>query len=353
MNYQEIIDLLGEEADSLLNHTCQTITKDQIHQPNANHVNQVFGQSDRSKAVKNNLKRLYLSGRLGSTGYLSIFPVDQGVEHTAGYSFAQNPLYFDPENIVKLAVEAECSAVASTLGVLSLVSHRYAAKIPFIVKLNHNELLTYPNEPDQVMFAQVKQAAEMGAAGVGATIYFGSPQSRRQIQEVSAAFYEAHQLGLFTVLWCYPRNKEWQIQGEDYETSSDITGQAIYLGATLGADLVKQKLPTANLQSFEQLKFAKHSPEQYQQLLSDHPIDQVRYQVANAFMGKIGLVNSGGGSSGDEDLMLAIRTAVINKRGGGTGLIMGRKVFNRPFEKGVALVRAVQDVYLEDQVTIA
>jgi class I fructose-bisphosphate aldolase len=274
------------------------------------------------------------------------------VEHTAGYSFAHNRAYFDPENIVKLAIEAECSAVASTLGVLGLVSGKYAAKIPFIVKLNHNERLTYPLDYDQVMFASVQQAHQMGAAGVGATIFFGSPHSRRQIVEVSQAFHQAHQLGMFTMLWAYPRNKNWRKEQTNYETSADITGQANYLGVTLEADIIKQKLPTLE-RAFDKLDFSKYSSEMYQNLLSPHPIDLLRYQVINCFAGKISLLNSGGGSQGQDDLYQAIAVAVINKRGGGSGMIMGRKVFNRPFDKGVALIKAVQDVYLDPEIDLA
>lgn len=352
MKYQDIIDVLGPEAEELLSHVCQQLPKTGFHLPNSRHVQEIFAPSDRSKVVQNNLRKLYSHGRLGNTGYLSILPVDQGIEHTAGFSFAQNPIYFDPESIVRLALEGECNAVASTVGVLGLVSKKYASRIPFIVKLNHNELLTFPNKHDQVMFAQVKQAYELGAIGVGATIYFGSEDSNRQIVEVSKAFYQAHQLGMFTVLWCYPRNKDWVEGGKDYESAADITGQANHLGVTIQADIIKQKMPNA-LQGFKDLKFAKQSEEQYQNLMTDHPIDLVRYQLANCYMGKIGMLNSGGESHGDQDYHEAIRDAVINKRGGGSGLIMGRKVFKREFDKGVALLKAVQDVYLEDAITVA
>lgn len=353
MNYQEIVDVLGDEAESLLSHSCTKIPLDKIHLTGPRHVDEVFKHSDRPKQVIANLKRLYNWGRLGGTGYLSIFPVDQGVEHTAGYSFAHNPLYFDPEQIVKLALAAETSAVASTLGVLGLIAKRYATQIPFIVKINHNELLSYPNTHNQTIFAQVKQAQQMGAAGVGATIYFGSTESRKQLTAISQAFYEAHQLGMFTVLWCYPRNENFVKEDRNLETAADITGQANYLGVTIEADIIKQKLPTSSARSFELLDFAKYSDEQYDNLMGDHPIDLVRYQVLNCYAGKIGLINSGGPSQGDNDLKEAIRTAVINKRGGGSGLIIGRKIFNRPFDKGVALLKAVQDVYLSDEVKLA
>jgi fructose-bisphosphate aldolase, class I len=351
MTYQDIVDLLGENADDLLNHVCEKLPKGKIHHTGCQHVQQVFKDSDRSKTVQQNLSKLYNHGRLGKTGYLSILPVDQGIEHTAGFSFAANPEYFDPQRIVELAIEGECNGVASTVGVLGLVSKRYAHRIPFVVKLNHNELLTYPNTHNQVLFAQVKQAYEMGAVGVGATIYYGSPESKEHITEISEAFYQAHQLGMFTILWCYPRNKDWQ-GTTDYESAADITGQANHLGVTIEADIIKQKFPTA-ARGFESLSFAKHSPEQYEQLLTDHPIDLVRYQVMNCYAGKIGMLNSGGESQGEEDLTEAIRQAVINKRGGGSGLIMGRKVFKRPFDKGVSLLHAVQDVYLEQQITLA
>ena len=352
MTHQDILNLLGSDAENLLSHSCQLITKEQIHLTGPKHVDQIFNDSDRSKAVKQSLKRLYYHGRLGGTGYLSIFPVDQGIEHTAGYSFANNSIYFDPENIVKLALEADCNGVASTLGVLGLVSGKYAAKIPFIAKLNHSEMMSYPHKYDQTKFSMVKQAFDLGAAGVGATIYFGSDQSRRQIQEISWAFAEAHKLGMFTVLWCYPRNAGWKKGDVNYESAADVTGQANYLGVTIEADIIKQKMPTlAN--GFETIGFSKHNKEMYQNLIGDHPIDWLRYQVANCYLGKIGLINSGGGSQGENDLQDAVRSAVINKRGGGSGMIMGRKVFNRPFDKGVAIMQAVQDVYLDDEITVA
>ena len=352
MTHQDILNLLGSEAENLLSHSCQKITKDQIHSTGSKHIDEVFKDSDRSKTVKNNLKRLYNHGRLGGTGYLSIFPVDQGIEHTAGYSFANNPMYYDPENIVRLALEANCSGVASTLGVLGLISTKYASKIPFIAKLNHNELLTYPQSHNQIMFAQVKQAYQLGAVGVGATIYFGSKHSRNQIQEVTQAFARAHELGMFTVLWCYPRNPEWKKDNINYESAADITGQANYLGVTIEADIIKQKMPSV-ANGFEVIGFSKHNEAMYQNLIGEHPIDWLRYQVANCYMGKIGLINSGGASHGENDLQDAIKSAVINKRGGGSGMIMGRKVFNRPFDKGIALMQAVQDVYLDEEIVIA
>lgn len=352
MTFDDIVTLLGGEAKSLLSHSCQRLTKEQIHHTSARHVSEVFKHSDRSAKVQNNLKKLYGQGRLGGTGYLAIFPVDQGIEHTAGYSFAHNPAFFDPETIVRMAVESGANGVTSSLGVLGLVSSKYADKIPFIVKLNHNELLSYPNSHDQVMFAQVQQAFDMGARGVGATIYFGSPESRRQITEVAAAFAEAHRLGLFTILWCYPRNEHFQTENANLETSADISGQACYLGVSIEADIIKQKMPTV-MDGFRQLGYSKYSDELYQTLMTNHPIDLVRYQVANCYMGKIGLLNSGGSSFGDDDVQQAVRSAVINKRAGGSGLIMGRKVFNRSFDKGLALLQAVQDVYLEPQITLA
>jgi class I fructose-bisphosphate aldolase len=346
-----IKDILGKNASDLLNHVCRTIPKDNLNLPGPDFVERVFGLSDRSKDVQDNLKRMFNKGRLKGTGYLSILPVDQGVEHSAGASFAPNPLYFDPENIVKLAVEAGCNAVASTLGVLGLVSKKYAARIPFIVKLNHNELLSYPNSYDQRMFASVEQASNMGAAGVGATIYFGSEESRRQIEEVSRSFQMAHQAGLFTVLWCYLRNPAFEKDGVDYHSSADLTGQANYLGATIEADIIKQKQPTSN-GGFLALDFGKTHPLMYEKLTTSHPIDLTRYQVANCFMGRVGLINSGG-ASGKDDLQEAVKTAVINKRAGGMGLILGRKAFQRPMEEGVEIIHAVQDVYLSDQVTVA
>ena len=347
----DVIQHLGNSAKDLLEHQCKTIPKDTITLPGSDFVDRVFINSDRSNDVLRNLQSMYSHGRLGGTGYLSILPVDQGIEHTAGASFAPNPIYFDPENIVKLAIEGGCNAVASTLGVLGLVSRKYAHKIPFIMKFNHNELLTYPNTFDQKLFASVEQAADMGAAGVGATIYFGSEESGRQIEEVSASFQRAHELGLFTILWCYLRNPGFAKGGTDYHTSADITAQANHLGVTIGADIIKQKLPENN-GGFNAIKFAKTHPFVYDQLSSDHPIDLCRYQVANCYMGKIGLINSGG-ASGDNDMQDAVTTAVINKRAGGMGLISGRKAFQRPMGEGIGLLNAIQDVYLSDEITIA
>jgi len=346
-----ITDLLGKEADSLLNHKCQGIPQESLHLPGADFVDRVFFPSDRSARVLANLQRLFNHGRLGGTGYVSILPVDQGIEHSAGASFAPNPAYFDPENIVKLAIEGGCNAVASTFGVLGIVARKYAHKIPFLVKINHNELLTYPNTFDQIMFGRVRQAYDMGAAAVGATIYFGSEESSRQIIEVAQAFEEAHRLGMATVLWCYLRNSAFKAD-EDYHVAADLTGQANHLGVTIQADIIKQKLPENN-GGYNALKFGKTSPLVYDQLTSDHPIDLCRYQVANCYMGRAGLINSGGASSGASDLAEAVRTAVINKRAGGMGLISGRKAFQRPMDEGVKLLNAIQDVYLEDGITIA
>jgi class I fructose-bisphosphate aldolase len=343
-----IHELLGEEASDLLDHVCETFPKALLNIPGPDFVERVFGLSDRSQDVKNSLGKMFGHGRLKGTGYLSILPVDQGVEHTAGASFAPNPVYFDPANIVKLAVEAGCNAVASTVGVLGMVSKKYAGRIPFIVKLNHNELLTYPNSYDQRMFASVEQASDMGALGVGATVYYGSEESRDQIEEVSDAFQMAHEMGLFTVLWCYLRNAAFKKEGVDYHESADLTGQANYLGATIEADIIKQKQPTNN-GGFTAIGFGKTHPLMYEKLTSDHPIDLTRYQVANCFMGRVGLINSGG-ASGKDDLRQAVRTAVINKRAGGMGLILGRKAFQKPMADGI---HAVQDVYLSEAVTIA
>ena len=347
-----IRELLGPEADNLLNHTCKTIPREEIHLPGPDFVDRIFSLSDRSDKVISSLKRLFSHGRLKGTGYLSILPVDQGIEHSAGASFAPNPMYFDPENIVKLAIEGGCNAVASTLGVLGIVSKKYAKKIPFLLKINHNELLSYPNSYDQRLFASVEQAYNMGALGVGATIYFGSIESRRQIEEISRAFARAHELGLFTVLWCYLRNDAFKKDGVDYATSADLTGQANHLGVTIEADIIKQKLPTNN-GGYTAINFGKTSPLVYEKLTSSHPIDLTRYQVANCYMGRIGLINSGGASSGKDDLIRAVMTAVINKRAGGSGLISGRKAFQRPFDEGVRLLNAIQDVYLSKEIDIA
>ncbi len=346
-----IKELLGTEASDLLEHVCNTIPKDDLNLPGPDFVERVFGLSDRPKDVQNNLKKMFDHGRLKGTGYLSILPVDQGVEHTAGASFASYPLYFDPENIVKLAVEAGCNAVASTLGVLGMISRKYAHKISFIVKINHNELLSYPNSYDQRMFASVEQARNMGAVGVGATVYFGSKESRRQIEEVSKSFQIAHEMGLFTVLWCYLRNSAFRKEGIDYHSSADLTGQANYLGATIEADIIKQKQATNN-GGFLALGFGKTHPLMYEKLTTSHPIDLTRYQVANCFMGRVGLINSGG-ASGEDDFKEAVKTAVINKRAGGMGLILGRKAFQKPMKDGIKIINAVQDVYLSKEVTVA
>ncbi|HNP71080.1 MAG TPA: class I fructose-bisphosphate aldolase [Kouleothrix sp.] len=352
-----IVDLLGSEATSLLEHQSKTIAKDQLHAPSADFVDQVWAQSDRPIPVLRNLQALFGTGRLANTGYMSILPVDQGIEHSAGASFAPNPLYFDPENIVKLALEGGCNAVASTYGVLGAVARKYAHKIPFLVKINHNEFLTYPNKFDQIMFGTLKQARDMGAAAVGATIYFGSAESGRQIVEVAQAFTMAHELGMATVLWCYLRNSAFKIGGVDYHVSADLTGQANHLGVTIEADVIKQKLPENNggynaLNSKEN-PYGKTNKKVYTDLTSEHPIDLVRYQVANCYMGRVSLINSGGASSGAGDLAEAVRTAVINKRGGGAGLISGRKAFQRPMAEGAALLHAIQDVYLAKEITLA
>jgi len=349
MNYQEI---LGSDADTLLNHQCKGITKEQITLPSARWVDEILMDSDRSNAVLANMSRLLGSGRLANTGYTSILPVDQGIEHTAAASFAPNPIYFDPKNIVKLAMEAGCNGVASTLGVLSILSRKYAHKIPFVMKLNHNELLSYPNSYDQIMFAAVEQAHDMGCVAVGATVYFGSPESRRQIQEISNAFALAHELGMGCILWCYARNSAFKVDSVDYHAAADLTGQANHLGVTIGADIIKQKLPTNN-GGFKAIKFAKTDKRVYNELCQDHPIDLCRYQVANCYMGRIPLINSGGASSGASDKAEAVKTAVINKRAGGMGLICGRKAFQRPMQEGVDLLNAIQDVYLDPTVTIA
>jgi len=330
-----INELLGEDASYLLDHKSKTISKDMLHLPGSDFIDRIFSISDRSKKVQKNIKKMFNHGRLAGSGYLSILPVDQGIEHSAGASFAPNPIYFDPENIVKLAIEGGCNAVASTLGVLGIVSKKYAGEIPFIVKLNHNELLPYPNTYDQRLFASVRQAYNMGARGVGATIYFGSEESRDQIVEISEVFEEAHSLGLFTVLWCYLRNSAFKTGGIDYHASSDLTGQANHLGVTIEADIIKQKLPVNN-GGYNAVGFGKTSPLVYEKLTSDHPIDLTRYQVANCYMGRIGLINSGG-ASGKNDLAQAVKTAVINKRAGGTGLISGRKAFQKPMKDGIEI----------------
>jgi class I fructose-bisphosphate aldolase len=349
-------ELLGDEAESLLQHRCETIPASQLHLPGPDFVDRVMLDTDRSTNVLRNLEWFYKSGRLSGTGYASILPVDQGIEHSAGASFAPNPLYFDPENIVKLAIEGGCNAVASTVGVLGSVSRKYAHKFPFIVKVNHNEFLSYPNSYDQIKFASVQRAWDLGAAGIGATIYFGSPESKRQLVDIAEAFEEAHRLGMFTVLWCYLRNSAFKVDGVDYHTAADLTGQANHLGATIEADIIKQKLPENN-GGYPALNngtsFGKTHKLVYEKLSSDNPIDLTRYQVANCYMGRAPLINSGGASSGESDLAEAVRTAVINKRAGGMGLISGRKAFQRPMDEGVSLLNAIQDVYLSDEVTIA
>lgn len=347
----KLVEILGDDAKALLEYRCSGIPADSLHLPGPDAVDRLFAPSDRSCRTLANLQRLLSHGRLANTGYVSILPVDQGIEHSAGASFAPNPAYFDPENIVKLAMEGGCNGVASTFGVLGAVARQYAHKIPFVVKINHNELLTYPNKFDQVMFGQVRQAYDMGAVAVGATIYFGSEESSRQIVEVAEAFYQAHDLGMATILWCYLRNPGFKTD-KDYHAAADLTGQANHLGVTLQADIVKQKLPENN-GGFNAVKFGKTSPIVYEQLTTDHPIDLCRYQVANGYMGRVGLINSGGASSGAGDLAQAVRTAVINKRAGGMGLISGRKAFQRPMAEGAKLLMAIQDVYLDKQVTIA
>ena len=346
-----ILDLLGPEAQTLLTHKCTTIDKSMLHLPGPDFVDRVIAQSDRPVPVLRNLQSFFTHGRLGGTGYLSILPVDQGIEHSAGASFAPNPIYFDPENIVKLAVEGGCNAVASTLGVLGAVARKYAHKIPFLVKLNHNELLTYPNKYDQIMFANVEQAADMGAAAVGATIYFGSEESSRQIQEVSEAFHHAHDLGMATFLWCYLRNSAFKKDGTDYHVSADLTSQANHLGVTIEADIIKQK-QAENNGGFTAINFGKTHKAVYSTLTSNNPIDLTRYQVAGCYMGRVGLINSGG-ASGQNDFADAAKSAVINKRAGGTGLISGRKAFQRPMEEGVKLLNVIQNVYLDDSITVA
>ena len=348
----DIQKLLGDEAEALLSHESKGIPKEDLSLPGPDFIDRVMADTDRSPQVLRNLQALFSHGRLGGTGYVSILPVDQGIEHSAAASFAPNPRYFDPKNIVELAIEGGCNGVASTLGVLGAVSRRYAHHIPFIVKVNHNQLLTYPNEFDQVMFGSVEQAFDLGAAGVGATIYFGAPESMRQLQEVSEAFARAHELGMFTVLWCYLRNPGFKKDGVDYHASADLTGQANHLGVTIEADIIKQKLPENN-GGFTAINFGKTHPAVYSALTTDHPIDLTRWQVANNYMGRIGLINSGGASQGAGDLEAAVRTAVINKRAGGLGLISGRKAFQRPMAEGVGLLNAIQDVYKDPAVTIA
>lgn len=357
LDIPKIQKLLGKEADDLLNYVCRAVPKQSLTLPSPRYLDEIFFASDRNIRVLSNLNRLFQHGRLSGTGYLSILPVDQGIEHSAGASFAPNPIYFNPESIVQLAIEGGCNAVASTFGVLGNVARKYAHKIPFVVKLNHNELLSHPNHYDQIFFGTVRQAWDMGACAVGATIYFGSPESDRQIQEISDAFAEAHELGMATILWCYLRNPAFKVEGIDYHESADLTGQANHLGVTVGADIIKQKLPLNNggyraLNKDKKGSFGKFNDKMYQNLSSDHPIDLCRYQVLNNYAGRIGLINSGG-ASGDNDLYEAVKTAIINKRAGGMGLISGRKTFQRPFKEGIELFHAIQDVYLCDDVTIA
>ena len=352
MANSKIENLLGSDAAHLLDHTCTTIPKENIHIPGSDFVDRVFAQSNRNPQVLRSIQSLYNHGRLADTGYLSILPVDQGIEHSAGSSFAPNPSFFDPENIIKLAIEGGCNAVASTYGVLAMNSRKYAHKIPFIVKLNHNEFLSYPNTYDQIMFGSVEEAWNLGATAVGATIYFGSEGSNRQIIEVAQAFEEAHSLGMATILWCYTRNSGFKVDGKDYHTAADLSSQANHLGVTIQADIIKQKLPTTN-GGYLATKHGKTHPKVYDELTTDHPIDLNRYQVANCYMGRAGLINSGGESKGKGDIEEAVATAVINKRAGGAGLILGRKAFQKPIAEGVELLNAVQDVYLDSSITIA
>jgi len=351
----QIRELLGAEADDLLNHKCKTVTKDHLYIPGPDFIDRVFLESDRPAPVLRSLSEIFNHGRLAGTGYVSILPVDQGIEHSGGASFAPNPIYFDPANIVELAIEGGCNAVASTLGVLGGVARKYAHRIPFILKFNHNELLSYPNKHDQILFASIDQAFDLGAVAVGATIYFGSEESNAQIIEVSEAFQAAHELGMATILWCYLRNPAFKHKGVDYHSSADLTGQANHLGATIEADIIKQKLPVNNggyKALNEEGSFGKYSEKMYTDLCSDHPIDLVRYQVVNNYMGRVGLINSGG-ASGKNDLAEAVKTAILNKRGGGMGLISGRKAFQKPMKEGVELLNAIQDVYLNQDVTVA
>jgi class I fructose-bisphosphate aldolase len=352
MAQSNVQSLLGDQAEYLLNHTCNTISKETIHLPGSDFVDRVFAQTNRNTQVLKSLQNLYGHGRLANTGYLSILPVDQGIEHSAGASFAPNPAYFDPENIIKLAIEGGCNAVASTYGVLAMNSRKYAHKIPFIVKINHNEFLSYPNKFDQIMFGSIKEAWNLGATAIGATIYFGSPESPRQIVEVAKAFEMAHELGMSTILWCYTRNNGFKVDGVDYHTSADLTGQANHLGVTIQADIIKQKLPTNN-GGYLATKHGKTHPKVYSELTTDHPIDLTRYQVANCYMGRAGLINSGGESKGQGDIEEAVTTAVVNKRAGGTGLILGRKAFQKPLNDGIHLLNSVQDIYLDNSITIA
>jgi fructose-bisphosphate aldolase, class I len=357
MTTTRLEELLGDDAEDLLTHRCETVRAEELHLPGPDFVDRVMLDTDRSTNVLRNLQWLQHSGRLSGTGYVSILPIDQGIEHSGAASFAPNPLYFDPDNLVRLAIEGGCNAIASTIGALGAVSRKYAHRFPFIVKLNHNELLSYPNRFDQIMFGSVQRAHELGAAGVGATIYFGSAESHHQIIEVSRAFEEAHRLGMFTVLWCYLRNSSFKVDGTDYHAAADLTAQANHLGVTLEADIIKQKLPETN-RGYEAVSgrngsYGKTHELVYERLTTDHPIDLTRWQVVNCFMGRAPLINSGGASSGESDLAEAVRTAVVNKRAGGMGLISGRKAFQRPLDEGVELLQAIQDVYLSDEITIA
>jgi fructose-bisphosphate aldolase, class I len=357
MDYRQMVEILGAENETLFTHDCKAVPKESLHLPSPRFVDDIYSVSNRNLQTLRSLRQLFNHGRLQGTGYLSILPVDQGVEHSAGASFAKNPMYFDPENIVRLAIEGGCNAVASTFGVLGMVARRFAHRIPFIVKLNHNELLTYPNKFDEILFGTVKDAWNMGAVAVGATIYFGSSEADRQITEIAKAFDEAHQLGMATILWCYLRNNAFVKDGKDYHVAADLTGQANHLGVTIQADIIKQKLPENN-GGYKALNtgsshYGKLDERIYTQLTSDHPIDLCRYQVLNGFSGRAGLINSGGASEGEKDLMDALRTAVINKRAGGSGMISGRKAFQRPFEDGIHLLNSIQDVYLEERITIA
>jgi fructose-bisphosphate aldolase, class I len=352
MASKKILDILGDKAAFLLDHQCKTIDKTTLTLPSPNHLEEIWINSNRNNQVLGNLQKLIGNGRLANTGYISIFPVDQGIEHSAGSAFAPNPIYFDPENIIKLAIEGGCNAVASTFGVLGIMSRKYAHRIPFVVKINHNELLSIPNRYDQTLFGTVKSAWNMGATAVGATIYWGSAESTRQLKEIAEAFEHAHELGMATILWCYTRNNGFVVDGVDYHTSADLTGQANHLGVTIQADIIKQKLPTNN-GGYLAIKQGKTSPLVYSKLTSDHPIDLCRYQVLNCYSGRVGLINSGGESKGASDLADSVYTAVINKRAGGMGLILGRKAFQRPFNEGVQLLNATQDVYLDKDISVA
>ena len=352
MNKKSLVALLGDKAEYLLSHTCTTIDQNLIHLPSPSHVEEIWVNSNRNNQVLRSLQSLLSYGRLGGTGYCNILPVDQGVEHSGGSAFAPNPIYFDPENIIKLAIDSGCNGVASTFGVLGIMSRKYAHRIPFIVKINHNELLSLPNRYDQTLFGTVKSARDMGAVAIGATIYWGSPESTRQLKEVAEAFQQAHELGMATILWCYTRNNAFKVDGIDYHTSADLTGQANHLGVTIQADIIKQKLPTNN-GGYLATKQGKTSNLVYERLTSDHPIDLTRYQVLNCYSGRVGLINSGGESLGENDLKEAVITAIVNKRAGGMGLILGRKAFQRPFEEGVIMLQTIQEVYLDQSITIA